>query len=110
MNKILGGIAVAAFLAGTSLSVSAETFTNEHGDRVECHDEQVSAKDGHPIAAPVLGAVVGGVVGNQFGSGGGNKAATAVGVVGGAVAGKKIDENRTEKGGTTTKRVCRPAQ
>lgn len=39
----------------------------------------------------VLGAVVGGVLGNQIGSGSGRAAATAVGVLGGAVAGNAIE-------------------
>lgn len=95
----------AALGAAVATSASAETYTNEDGKRVECHDERVG-KDGHPIAAPLAGAVVGGLVGNQFGSGSGKKAATVVGAIGGGVAGKKIDENRTENG-TTIRRVCR---
>ena len=41
----------------------------------------------------VLGGIVGGVIGNQFGRGDGKKAATVVGVVGGAVAGNAIEKN-----------------
>jgi len=39
----------------------------------------------------VAGGVIGGVVGNQFGRGGGRGAATALGVVGGALLGNAIE-------------------
>jgi len=42
----------------------------------------------------VAGAIIGGVVGHQFGSGNGNDAATAVGALGGAVAGHEIEKSR----------------
>ena len=42
----------------------------------------------------VAGGVLGGVVGNQFGRGGGRAAATALGVVGGALLGNSIEANR----------------
>ncbi len=42
----------------------------------------------------VAGGVIGGVVGNQFGSGGGRAAATALGLVGGALLGNSIEANR----------------
>ena len=45
-----------------------------------------------------VGALVGGLVGNQIGGGSGRRIATAAGVVGGAVAGHKIEQNRN--GGT----------
>lgn len=44
----------------------------------------------------VIGGVVGGLVGNQFGGGTGRTAATAVGVVGGAVAGNNLERNHNE--------------
>ena len=49
-------------------------------------------------AGAVLGAVVGGVLGNQVGGGSGRTAATAVGVIGGALAGNAI-EGRNNAGG-----------
>lgn len=45
-------------------------------------------------AGAVLGGVIGAVVGRQIGGGSGRDAATAVGVVGGAVAGNQIEKNR----------------
>ena len=97
---------VAAVASVCVTAAHADVYTNEHGERIECRQEAVQTKNGHPIAAPLAGAVIGGVVGNQFGSGHGKDAMTAVGAVGGAVAGKKIDENRVENG-TTYREVCR---
>jgi outer membrane lipoprotein SlyB len=45
-------------------------------------------------AGAVIGAVVGGVAGNQVGGGSGNKIATAAGVIGGALLGNNIEQNR----------------
>lgn len=42
----------------------------------------------------VIGGVVGGVAGNQVGGGSGNKIATVAGVVGGALLGNSIEQNR----------------
>ncbi len=42
----------------------------------------------------VAGGVIGGVVGNQFGRGNGRAAATALGVVGGALLGNNIEAQR----------------
>jgi len=41
----------------------------------------------------VAGGVIGGVVGNQFGHGGGRAAATALGIVGGALLGNAVEAN-----------------
>ena len=41
----------------------------------------------------VAGGLLGGVVGNQIGSGGGRAAATALGIVGGALLGNNIESN-----------------
>ena len=91
----------------TSLSASAEIFTNEQGQRVECHDEEVTTKKGvNPTVGTLAGAAIGGVVGNQFGSGKGKTAMTAAGAAGGAIAGKNYSENRP--GETQVQRVCRP--
>jgi len=43
----------------------------------------------------VIGAVVGGVAGNQVGGGNGKKVATAAGVIGGALLGNNIEQNRS---------------
>lgn len=41
----------------------------------------------------VAGGLIGGVVGNQFGHGGGRAAATALGIVGGALLGNTVEAN-----------------
>lgn len=46
----------------------------------------------------VLGAVVGAVLGNQVGGGTGRAAATAIGAVGGGLAGNAIEGNNNERG------------
>lgn len=42
----------------------------------------------------VVGGVVGGLAGNQVGGGSGKKIATVAGVIGGAVLGNKVEQNR----------------
>ncbi|CAN7227862.1 glycine zipper 2TM domain-containing protein [Acidovorax sp. LjRoot118] len=55
-------------------------------------------------AGAIIGAVVGGVIGNSIGGGSGRAAATAVGVLGGAVAGNAV-EGRNNSGYTQAYRV-----
>ncbi|MDO8907247.1 MAG: glycine zipper 2TM domain-containing protein [Pseudohongiella sp.] len=45
-------------------------------------------------AGAVIGAIVGGVAGNQVGGGSGQQIATAAGVIGGALLGNNIEQNR----------------
>jgi uncharacterized protein YcfJ len=107
MNKrTVSSLSAALLLGATSFGAVADTYTNEQGERIECHQETVQANGNHPIAGPVIGAVVGGVIGHQIGGGKGKDLATGVGAAGGAVAGSKINENRVENG-TTTQNVCR---
>lgn len=96
---------IAATVATPAL---AEVYTNESGQRVECHDEKVvTKKNDHPVAAPVVGAIAGGVLGHQFGGGRGKDIATGAGAVGGAAAGQHYNnKNATEE--VTTRRVCNP--
>jgi len=51
---------------------------------------------------PVLGGVAGGFVGNQFGKGRGNTVATALGAVGGLLAGQSIVRNNVTPTQRTT--------
>ena len=59
---------------------------------VQTHEQPASAGEG--MIGTVVGGVVGGVLGNQVGSGDGKKLATAAGAVGGALAGRKIEQSR----------------
>lgn len=63
------------------------------------HIEIVSAAASTSGGGALLGAVIGGVVGNQFGGGSGRTAATAVGIVGGAVVGNQVEQSNQRGGG-----------
>lgn len=54
----------------------------------------VTQQGGSTGTGAVIGAVVGGVAGNQVGGGSGKKIATAAGVIGGALLGNNIEQNR----------------
>src|SRR5688500_18698442 len=75
-----------------------------------CYGVQVQRptqiKDQHKIAGTAIGAVAGGLLGNQVGGGNGKKLATAAGAVGGAFAGRKIQENQQNKTETVIERRC----
>lgn len=57
-----------------------------------CQNVQVtqSSSPGSEIAGTLIGGAIGGLAGHAFGKGSGNTAMTAVGAVGGAVAGNRI--------------------
>lgn len=60
-----------------------------------CNQVPVEVTEPRTGAGAVLGAVVGGAVGSAVGAGAGNVAATALGVVGGAVLGDRLEaDNR----------------
>lgn len=109
MNGTKGIVAVTLALC-MSAPVQAEIFTNDRGERVECHDEPVTTttrKGVNPTVGAIGGAVAGGVIGHQFGGGRGKDAMTAAGAVGGAMAGKHMAEKSGEQQ-TAMQRVCRP--
>lgn len=103
-------------LAGAMLCVataaSAQSSTKSSGKQPRCYDVEVQrpkeVKDEHKITGTALGAVAGGLLGNQVGGGSGKKIATAAGAVGGAVAGRKIQENQQNKTETVVERRCDP--
>ena len=57
------------------------------------------------VAGAVAGGVVGGLAGNQVGGGRGRTAATVVGVVGGALIGRAIEQNMNRNSGQDYYRV-----
>jgi len=96
-------------LAASCFSVTA--FAQKSSTKQpHCYDVQVEkpkeVKDQHKITGTVAGGVVGGLLGNQVGGGSGKKIATAAGAVGGAFAGRKIQENQQNKTETVTERRC----
>ncbi len=62
--------------------------------RQVCTTQQVTQRGGTTGAGAVIGGVAGGVLGNQIGHGSGRAAATALGVIGGAVLGNTIEGNQ----------------
>lgn len=107
-SRIGTGLLIAACTAGLSVPASAETYTDQSGNRVDCHYESTKKDDGHPVASPLAGAVIGGVVGHQLGGGKGKDIATVAGAAGGAYAGKKYNDNKVDDGDVTSRKVCHP--
>ncbi|MBC7376228.1 MAG: glycine zipper 2TM domain-containing protein [Burkholderiaceae bacterium] len=62
--------------------------------RQVCNTAQVATPSGPSGAGAAMGAVAGGFLGNQVGHGSGRAAATALGLLGGAVLGNNIEGNR----------------
>ena len=59
--------------------------------RQVCTQQQVATQPRKSGAGSAMGAIAGGVVGNAIGKGEGNALATAIGVIGGAILGDKIE-------------------
>lgn len=59
--------------------------------------EEITERPKGTGVGAVTGGVIGGVLGNQVGDGNGQKAATAVGAIGGAVLGNNVERNYREK-------------
>ena len=59
--------------------------------RQVCTQQQVTTQQRKSGAGSAMGAIAGGVVGNAIGKGEGNALATAIGVIGGAILGDKIE-------------------
>lgn len=102
---LIAGGAVAAYQFGSSGPQFAEVVRVEPVHETEtietprqvCEDRVVSqrapVRDPHRIGGTAAGAVIGGLAGNQIGGGSGRQIATAAGVVGGAFAGRRVQEN-----------------
>ena len=58
-----------------------------------CQNVPVLVQEPKSGAGAVMGAIAGGVIGNAIGQGGGNAAATALGMMGGAILGDKVESN-----------------
>ena len=91
-----------------------ETSTTS-SPREVCEDvvvqQRAPVKDPNRIVGTVAGVLIGGALGNQVGGGDGKKVATAAGAVGGAYAGRAI-QNRQQQNRTVavTERQCRTVQ
>ena len=65
--------------------------------RQVCGTDTVYAGAPNSGAGAVMGAIAGGAIGNSIGGGSGRAAATAVGVLGGAVAGNAIEGRNNQE-------------
>ncbi len=61
--------------------------------RQVCSNQQVVQQGQKSGAGAIMGMIAGGAVGNAMGKGSGNAATTALGIVGGALLGEKIEGN-----------------
>lgn len=65
--------------------------------QVQVPTGQSTGGDQHNLIGTLAGGVAGGVVGNQFGGGHGKDALTVLGAVGGALAGREVQQNMKGK-------------
>jgi uncharacterized protein YcfJ len=64
--------------------------------RQVCSNQPVAVQQPNSGAGAVVGGVAGGVIGNQIGGGSGRAAATALGVIGGALLGNRVESNTNQ--------------
>lgn len=64
--------------------------------RQVCTEQPAAVQQPNSGAGAVVGGVAGGVIGNQFGGGTGRAAATALGVIGGALLGNRVESNTNQ--------------
>jgi uncharacterized protein YcfJ len=109
MNAKLNSVIAAALMSCVLVTGAASAQTKSKArpaKQPHCYDVEVQrpkqVKDKHKITGTALGAVAG----NQVGGGSGKKVATAAGAVGGAVVGRKIQENQQNKTETVIERRC----
>jgi len=71
--------------------------------RRQCWTEQVGyerpRQETHDYGGAILGGIVGGLLGNTVGKGDGRRLATAIGAATGAMAGDRIDNDESGRGG-----------
>lgn len=111
MNTHFKSVIAAALMSCVMVTGAATAQSKSSKSKTpRCYDVQVQrpkqVKDQHKIAGTAIGAVAGGLLGNQVGGGNGKKLATAAGAVGGAFAGRKIQENQQNKTETVIERRC----
>lgn len=106
---LLGGIALLmswpaqAQVYGTVISSTALQKQVPVTKQV-CTEQQVAVPQAKSGAGALMGGIAGGVVGNAVGKGDGNALATAIGVMGGAILGDKIEGDKAPR--TQTVQNC----
>ena len=99
MKRYLPLLGVCAAVLGTSVCAqevgrvisSMPIIQQVAVPRQVCTQQQVATQPRKSGAGSAMGAIAGGVVGNAIGKGEGNALATAIGVIGGAILGDKIE-------------------
>ncbi|WP_311223917.1 MULTISPECIES: glycine zipper 2TM domain-containing protein [unclassified Acidovorax] len=100
MKKIIVLAALAALAAGASAQeqgrvLSATPITEQVAvPQQVCGNETIYSEQRPSGAGALLGAIAGGAAGNAIGGGSGRAAATALGVIGGAVLGNNVEGTR----------------
>lgn len=100
MKKIIVLMALAALAAGASAQeqgrvLSSTPITEQVAvPQQVCGNETIYSQQQPSGAGALLGAIAGGAAGNAIGGGGGRAAATALGVIGGAVLGNNVEGTR----------------
>ena len=90
----LAAVAVVASAQEQGRVLSATPIIQQVGvPQQVCGNETVYSGNRTTGAGAVIGAIAGGAVGNTIGKGSGRAAATAIGVLGGAVVGNQIEGN-----------------
>lgn len=109
-----------ALLAGLGLSISAQAqevgnvisrtpvYQQVSVPRQVCTQTQVSVPGQTSGAGALMGAVAGGAIGNSMGKGEGRALATMIGVIGGALAGDKVEGPQAAQ--TQTQQTCTTQQ
>jgi uncharacterized protein YcfJ len=89
---LLGVLAASAFAQETARVLASTAIVQQVAvPRQVCTQETVAVQAPKTGAGAVMGAIAGGVIGNQIGNGSGRAAATAVGLIGGAFVGDRIE-------------------
>ncbi|AVS84739.1 hypothetical protein C8239_08135 [Paracidovorax avenae] len=105
MKKIIAWTALAAMAAAAASAhaqeqgrvLSSTPVTQQVAiPQQVCGNETIYSESRPTGAGAVLGAVAGGAAGNAIGHGGGRVAATALGLIGGAILGNNIEGSRPE--------------
>jgi uncharacterized protein YcfJ len=111
-----------ALTLGASLSLGLAAQAQEVGNvlsrtpvyqqvsvpRQICTQTQISAPVQTSGAGAAMGAIAGGAIGNAMGKGEGRALATMIGVIGGAIAGDKVES--PQAGPTQTQQTCTTQQ
>ena len=78
---------VAAAITSVCVAAQAKVYTDENGEKMECHKVKVAVKKEWGA-----GDAAGGVVGHQIGGGRCYDVVTAAGAVGGAIVGHEVGQ------------------